>query len=423
MSTVAAVRVSAYVSVAQPTTKFISAAVIFAITLWLIGCGAAVGSGNRTGSGGSGSGGSTGGGSTPSAFLYGANFSASSISGYKVDIDGSLSALSGFPLTTAQNPQSLAIASNYLLVGNGFSPGANNGQIALYSVDATTGMLTESSSFVTSPSYVALTPKATFAYDSETGIAGYSTAGGKLTPLPTSPYIYSGSANGNAVPLTPDRLLIDSSGKFLYASFYPATFNTPYGYFGVVPINADGSLGAFPSGSPAPSCNIAGGLAADAGPSGNTFLYESCGDPNSDATFRILIFTVDQSGNILSDSSFTGAAKPGGLASGLAVDKSGKWLIGLDVNHDLMYVLAIDPTSGSLTEMNTVAAGHRPNSVTFDDSGRFLYASNGDYPTGRSGGSNNISAYAFDPSTGNAMPLAASPFPAGTGITSLAITH
>ena len=336
--------------------------------------------------------------------------------------DGSLAPLTGFPFTTAQNPQSLVIAGNYLLVGSGFTPGGTNGQIALYSIDSASGRLTQTSTLVTSPSQVALTPKGDFAYDSESGIAAYSTAGGKLTPLPNSPYTYSGVANGNSIPLTPDRLLIGSSGKFLYASFYPALFNVPFGFFGVIPINGDGSLGAFPSGSPAPSCNIAGGLAAVAGSSENTFVYESCGDPNSDTSVRILIFTVDLNGTITANSSFT-AAQAGGLSSGIAVDPSGKWLVGLDVNNDLMYVLSIDPSSGALRQTTTAATGHRPGSVTFDDSGKFLYVANGDYPIGRSGGSNDVSSYGFNPANGAVTALAGSPVPAGAGVTSLAITH
>jgi 6-phosphogluconolactonase (cycloisomerase 2 family) len=126
---------------------------------------------------------------------------------------------------------------------------------------------------------------------------------------------------------------------------------------------------------------------------------------------------------VTANASFTGTAKPGGLASGLAVDPSGKWLIGLDVNHDLLYVLSMNPNTGVLTQAHTFPTGHRPNSVTFDDSGKFLYVSNGDYPAAMGGGSNDVSAYAFDPSTGNATQLNGSPYPAGAGVSSLIIAH
>src|SRR5581483_4385979 len=169
----------------------------------------------------------------------------------------------------------------------GFDNQSNNGQIVLFKLDPATGKLSQSSNFTTAPSSVALTPKGDFAYDSESGIAGYSTAGAKLNPLPTSPYFFGQSVNGNVSPLTPDQLLMDPSGKFLYGSFYPANFQTPYGDFGVMPINSDGSLGAFPSGSPMQSCNIAGGLAVAPTSNGETFAYESCGDPNFDTTFLI----------------------------------------------------------------------------------------------------------------------------------------
>lgn len=337
--------------------------------------------------------------------------------------DGSLTPLSSFPVSTAQNPRSLAAAGNYLLLSNGLDNNGNNGQIVLYKVDPQTGNLSKTSNFATSPNYVAMTPKGDFAYDSESGIAGYSTAGGTLAQLASSPYFYGELVNGNVNPLTPDRLLVDPSGKFLFASFYPANFRTPFGDFGVVPINNDGSLGSFPSGSPAQSCNIAGGLAVDPAKSGFTFAYESCGDPNFDTTFNILEFTVDSAtGAITSKNSFTGTAASAGLATGLAVDSSGKWLIALDVNNDLMYVLAIDPATGALTQTHTFPTGHRPNSVVFDTSGKFLYVSNGDYPWYMTGGANTVSAYTFDASTGTATPLG-SPYKTGASDTSLTIAQ
>jgi 6-phosphogluconolactonase (cycloisomerase 2 family) len=407
--------------------------VIIPLLVWSTGCASMSSAGSSgTGSGGGGTGGGGtgggsgggGGGSNSTDFLYAANLLSANLSGYQVNSDGTLSPLKGFPVSTAQNPRSLATGGNYLLLANGFDNNGNNGQIALFKIDSSTGKLSRSSTFATSPSFVALTPKGDFAYDSEAGIAAYSTAGGKLKQLPNSPFTYVQATNGNVNPLTPDHLLIDPNGQLMYASFYPANFRTPYGDFGVIPINSDGSLGGFSSGSPVQSCNIAGGLAVDAASSGNRFVYESCGDPNWDTTFNILEFTVDPAtGAISGNSSFTGTATSGGLATGVAVDATGRWLVGLDVNNDEMYILAINPATGVLTQAQTVATGHRPNSVTFDSSGKFLYVSNGDYPLGMTGGDNTISAYSFDASSGTATPLSGSPYVAGASVTSLTLAH
>jgi YVTN family beta-propeller protein len=52
----------------------------------------------------------------------------------------------------------------------------------------------------------------------------------------------------------------------------------------------------------------------------------------------------------------------------------------------------IDPTSGALTSIGTIAAGTFPVSVAVDPSGKFAYVANH--------GSNNVSMYAIDPTTG-----------------------
>src|SRR5581483_5529908 len=168
------------------------------------------GTGDGTGGGGTGGGGGGGGGggSSPGEFLYSANVASSDLSGFQVNSDGSLTPLSSFPVSTAQNPRSLAAAGNYLLLSNGLDNNGNNGQIVLYKVDPQTGNLSKTSNFATSPNYVAMTPKGDFAYDSESGIAGYSTAGGTLAQLASSPYFYGELVNGNVNPLTPDRLLV-----------------------------------------------------------------------------------------------------------------------------------------------------------------------------------------------------------------------
>jgi DNA-binding beta-propeller fold protein YncE len=51
--------------------------------------------------------------------------------------------------------------------------------------------------------------------------------------------------------------------------------------------------------------------------------------------------------------------------------------------------------------------------VSFDRSGKFLYVANGDYPWYGGAGSNNISAYSFDPAAGTLQPLTGSPFSTG----------
>jgi DNA-binding beta-propeller fold protein YncE len=238
--------------------------------------------------------------------------------------------------------------------------------------------------------------------------------------LPNSPTVYGDPLNN---PLTPDQLKMDPGGQFLYATFYPSNFATDYGDFGVVTINQDGTAGAFASGSPAPSCYVAGDLAI-AKEASSTFVYESCADVNSDTTFNIDAFAVDSKGALKTLPPYSGAS--GAMATGLAVDPSGKWLAALDVNNDQLLLLNIDPTTGSLTLAagHTFPTGHRPNSAAFDKSGKFLFVSNGDYPWYLTGGSNDLSVYSFDPASGSVTVLSGSPFPSGgTSPSSIALVQ
>ena len=349
--------------------------------------------------------------------MFAANTGSSNISGFQVQADGNLAPLPSSPFSTVQNPRSLATDGKHLLVANGFDNNGLNGQLTLFAIDSK-GQLAQASTFATSPSSVAIDPKGNFGYDSETGIGAYSLANQQIGLLPNSPTFYGDPQNN---PLAADLLKMDPGGDFLYASFYPSNFATAYGDFGVVTLNSDGTAGAFAPGSPAPSCYIGGDLAL-ARETAKTFVYESCADPNADTAFNISAFAVDQkTGALTSLPSYTGAT--GGLATGMATDPSGQWLAALDVNNDQLLLLKIDPSTGalSLAHAHKFPTGHRPNSAIFDKSGKFLYVSNGDFPWFMTGGSNDISIYSFDPSTGIATPLKSSPTQSG-GTTPGALT-
>ena len=69
----------------------------------------------------------------------------------------------------------------------------------------------------------------------------------------------------------------------------------------------------------------------------------------------------------------------------------------------------IDNTSGALTAVagSPFASGANPSAVTFDPSGQFAYVVNA--------GSNNVSAYTINTTTGALTAIAGSPFATGTG--------
>ncbi len=76
----------------------------------------------------------------------------------------------------------------------------------------------------------------------------------------------------------------------------------------------------------------------------------------------------------------------------------------------------IDPTSGALTPVpeSPFPAGAGPYAVTVDPTGRFAYVANS--------ASHNVSAYTIDATSGALTPVPESPFPAGFGPISVATT-
>jgi len=189
---------------------------------------------------------------------------------------------------------------------------------------------------------------------------------------------------------------------------------TPTGWFGVVARNSsDGSLNGF-NGYQA-GCIGAGGMAA-LPQSSSTLVYSSCVDQFNGA-FWISVVKIDQATGALTDLGAAWFDQTNTQAIyALAVDPSGKWLAGADKQNNKVHIMAIN-SNGSLTDSSNrdFATGTTPVSVAFDVTGKFLYVVNQ--------GSNNVSGYAFDPSTGLLMPLAGSPYAVGQVPNSVAIAQ
>jgi 6-phosphogluconolactonase len=86
-----------------------------------------------------------------------------------------------------------------------------------------------------------------------------------------------------------------------------------------------------------------------------------------------------------------------------------------NAGSDTVSAFAVDTSTGSLTPLSpaTFATGKGPSSITVDPTGRFIYVAN-------NGGSNDVSAFSVA-TTGLLTPVAGSPFPAGANPLSLAL--
>lgn len=363
--------------------------------------------------------------SSGSQFLYTANSGSGTVSGFKINSDGTLSALANSPVTTAVPTYRLSAANHSLLVGGCNSDGTCG--ISLYSIASQNGALSPSSSASASGSFsVALDPSASSAYatggtlaNPTATLSGFSAAGGGLSELPGSPYLFSISNGTN--PVTSGPIAVDPSGKFLYmGSITPQNQHTPAGSFGASLRNSDGTLSGF---STVSGCITAGSLAVAPEP-GTSLVYASCVDDWSGMYWIACMIVDSTTGNPTSATGFV-SPNQNELLLGVAADPSGKWLAATDVNNNLIHILSINPATGALNDSqdHIFPTGGAPNAVAFDRSGNFLYVTNGGYAYSGLSGSNTISAYAFNPGTGMLTPLAGSPYPTGQSPTAIAVAQ
>lgn len=360
-----------------------------------------------------------------SQYLYTANQASDTISGFQINSDGTLTALTNSPFTTASPVSSLSVANSSLLLGGCDSNGSCG--LSLYSIASQSGLLSPASSVSTSGSFSAvLDPSAGSAY--ETGgtqinpngtVSGFSISGGSFSPLAGSPYLFSISNGSN--PVSSGPIAVDPSGKFLYmGSITPQNEHTPAGSFGMALRNSDGSLSGFTTTT---GCITAGSVAVAAEP-GSSLVYASCVDDWSGMYWIASLIVDSSSGNPTSATGFV-SPDPNELLLGLAADPSGKWLAVTDVNNNLVHVMSINPATGALSDSpdHIFPTGAAPSAVAFDHTGKFLYVTNGGYRFSGLTGSNNISGFDFNSATGMLTPLPGSPYATGQSPVALAIAQ
>ena len=114
-------------------------------------------------------------------------------------------------------------------------------------------------------------------------------------------------------------------------------------------------------------------------------------------------------------SPFAAGTDPKALALYRLLD-FGTYLYVANAGSDTVSAFAVDTSTGSLTPLSpaTFATGKGPSSIAVDLTGPFMYVAN-------NGGSNDVSAFSVDPKSGILTPVAGSPFPAGANPLSLAL--
>jgi 6-phosphogluconolactonase (cycloisomerase 2 family) len=306
-------------------------------------------------------------------FLYVANSGNDSISTFNVAPDGSLTQ-SGSSMPAGNGPNAVTIdpTGNYLLVTNSYGTASDRGDISVYQIDVTTGVLSEvaGSPFPANanPTDIVFTHSGQFVYVTSPVlgmVSGFlfcppqqvtqlcSGTTPVLSSVPNSPVL---SGKG------PSALVVDPSDQFLYVSNVSAVNPPPITSTGNISgffIDANtGALTAMPT-SPFTSTNGVGPSALTTSPNNGPFIYAMT--PGS--SFSIWCFTINYQ-------------NPG------------------------------DPTDGQLN-----ATGSSPFSLPagglfalFDPSGSYLYI----------GSNAGVNGYAYSQSTGQLSVVTGSPFSTGS---------
>jgi 6-phosphogluconolactonase len=290
-------------------------------------------------------------------FLYTDDWANGGIDGFSISASGALSSISGspFPLPSGWAPSQV---DNIAIDPSGkflYSPDAASNEIVGFTINGTTGALAPLSGSPfpagASPEQVVITPSGNFLYasdgnDPQGGISAYTidTSTGALTSIAGSPF--PTVAGGG-----PDCLVVDSAGKFLFATL-------PF-LNGIAAFTIDSGTGVLTAVAGSPfSPNLAGEFpilySIALSPSGN-FLYAQ-----GSANGEIYGFTVDPSTGVLASM----AGSPFNLHSfspnmgNLVVDPSGSFLyVGVETGDSFFY-MAIDPTTGALTKTENVSIGY-----------------------------------------------------------------
>jgi 6-phosphogluconolactonase (cycloisomerase 2 family) len=322
---------------------------------------------------------------TPSAahgtFVY-FNNSASQVTGYKLNSDGTLSVLAGSPFAVSGG---LAAAGSFLAVSSGNT-------VSTYLVDPSSGALTKAGSgavvqgggIVADANNVYLA--GSIPASTATGIYGFAlAANGALTPLAGSPYTFTQACDFCDVPFAlalNNNFLIQGGVGFHGVGDFTVYLRGGGGVLGKAQI-----LGS-----------DAEERVAIQHPSGN-FSYALNIDDSS-----LTEFIMDATGKPT-----PGAQLFTGTGQDLAVDSSGKFLLVVD-NTGVVHIFSIDPATGSMSQIGTSeAGGNGAVGISIDPSSHFVVVSQSAGSTNLPGAANQITVFTFDAGTGTMKKLQSYP--------------
>jgi 6-phosphogluconolactonase (cycloisomerase 2 family) len=308
---------------------------------------------------------------TADVYAYATNFTSNTVSQYQVSTtDGSLTPLATPTVATGQNPFSVSVepSGEYVYVSNWsassisqFRIGADGSLTALAGRDVPTGM---------SPNAVTLDHNNRWAYVANLGentVSQYSIGlDGQLSPMSTA------KVQAGANPAT---IVIDPTNKFAYVGNFGANARVPPAGPSTISQFSVGSNGALTPLSASTVATGSGPSAIAIDPASKYVYVANLGDNNvgqytigGDGTLTAMTSPTVPSGN-----------SPAGITIALASNGSASYVYVANQGSNTISVYSISTTDGSLTAVGApVTAGTGVSSVSVDPAipSRYVYATN-----------------------------------------------
>jgi 6-phosphogluconolactonase (cycloisomerase 2 family) len=335
-------------------------------------------------------------------FFYVTGPGTNEVFGFRINHDGSLTALGTPNFTTGSRPAALAIhpPGDFFYIAN--SAGANitlldintnNGELNVPPTNSALPPLTPPNIFNagSTPIAMVVAPNAPrlYAANRDSGnVSAYliDPTNGNLGPVPGSPFSVPGP-QASPTPQNPQSIAITPKGNFLY------TANTTQGTISAFSVGGDGSL--TPVSDPAPVGTAGTSPSFIAMHPGGSFLYAA--DPAANA---VLGFSIGSDGTLTPVSGSPFAAGAGTVA--LSIAPQGSFLYAVNPGDNTISAFSIG-SSGALTPVPGspfTSPGNGPGFVLA--TGSFVYV--GDQIT------NDIAGFSIG-TNGALTPLRGSPFP------------
>lgn len=330
-------------------------------------------------------------------FAYTGNQGAS-LSGYSLDtVTGTLSPLSGFPLTIGANPTVTAVdpQNRFLFVGD-----IALDKLHVFAIDGSTGALTEIGASpydtVREPVAIAIDPSGTHVYVASQGsnsVGGFTlSATGVLTLISGSPFATSGTQEAG------DDVVINAAGTFVYVQ----DLSNIYAY------NVSATSGALTLAQTIAGPKGMGGIAID--PHG-TYLYAVRPGTNS-----ILAYSINSATGLLTSAGSSSMEEQDGAYT-ISISPTGLFAYTIEKNN---YLVSYSLKNGTFLPVGNVYAQVFGEKIGIDPSGNFVYVPQA-CSTCPSGIYNVVHEFSIS-SSGALTKISGSPVAAGTTPWSIAFT-